>query len=173
MGSLQMKRQKPAAGYRLSLLPPRNDRLKPFVGRGCCRWAERGGATAQMKARRGSEFLRRGVKKIKPVSTVNMEIDKPRRQIKIPGIKTLFRGNRITLPDSGDGTRIQAHPSFPQLLILKNHAGIMNISHEDSTSAEQRCSQGPVRMSACSSLPPRSCQSPNKIRMSQSPVSVC
>jgi hypothetical protein len=71
-----------------------------------------------MKRRRGSESLRRGVKKIKSVATMNMEIDEPRSQIKILGIKILVRGNWITLSNSGDGTRLKAHPAFPEHLIL-------------------------------------------------------
>ena len=71
-----------------------------------------------MKRRRSSEPLRRGVKKIKSAATMNVEIDEPRGEIKSLGIKILVRGDWIALSNSGDGTRLKAHPSFPEHLIL-------------------------------------------------------
>jgi hypothetical protein len=71
-----------------------------------------------MKCRRGSESLHSGVEKIKSVATMNMEIDEPRGQIEILGIKILGRGTWITPSNSADDTRLKAHPSFPEHLIL-------------------------------------------------------
>src|ERR1700747_238109 len=150
MRALQMRRQKPATGQRLGLLPPRNHRLKPFVGGGCGSRAERSSAAGQMKRRRGSESFRRGIKKIKSLSTMNMEIDEPRGQIKILGIKILIRGNWIASSNSSDGTRLKTNPSFPELLVFESDAGIVNTRHDlplvwSGLSCKGRAPARPVR----------------------------